>query len=476
MPSTFIQSLLAIASLSSVVLAAPAYPVIQARSTPGSKHVIANLFQWNWDSVAKECAWLGKNGYGFVQVSPASEHIQGAQWWTDYQVVSYKLQSKRGNADQFRNMVNACKTAGVGVIVDIVWNHMAGIDGGVGVAGSSFSHYNYPGIYDKNDFHYCGTPGNDIQNWSDRTQVQTCELSNLADLKTEASKVRNTLLTHTNSLIDLGVAGFRVDASKHIPTTDIKYLLAKVKKQGLYYTHEVVYEGGAGVTSSEYIAYGDVQEFRYTTLLSNAFNSGNIAQLQGLKDKGWLPSDKANVFVVNHDRERGGYLSYKSPSKRYTLAHVFSLAYPYGTPTVFSGYSFSNNDDGAPNGNYGTCNDNGSGANGWQCQHRWAAIAGMVNFYNKVGSNPLKNWKQGDNNQIAFGRGNVGYVIINNSDNKWKTTFTTGLPDGKYCDVITGKKSGSSCTGKIVTVKGGKLTNYGVGQHNSVAIHTGAKL
>ncbi|KAG8910955.1 hypothetical protein FRC01_006022, partial [Tulasnella sp. 417] len=67
MQSTLLHSLLAAASFSSVALAAPAYDVIQARSTPGSKHVIANLFQWNWDSVAQECAWLGKNGYGFVQ-------------------------------------------------------------------------------------------------------------------------------------------------------------------------------------------------------------------------------------------------------------------------------------------------------------------------------------------------------------------------------------------------------------------------
>ncbi|KAG8965896.1 hypothetical protein FRB90_011029, partial [Tulasnella sp. 427] len=117
MPSTVLHSLLAAASLSSVAFAAPAYDVIQARSTPGTKHVIANLFQWNWNSVAQECAWLGQNGYGFVQVSPTNEHIQGSQWWTDYQVVSYKLQSKRGSAAEFSNMVKTCKNAGVGVIV-----------------------------------------------------------------------------------------------------------------------------------------------------------------------------------------------------------------------------------------------------------------------------------------------------------------------------------------------------------------------
>jgi len=55
-------------------------------------------------------------GYGYVQVNPVSEHIVGSQWWTDYQVVSYKLQSKRGSRDQYQNMVNTCHEAGVKVI------------------------------------------------------------------------------------------------------------------------------------------------------------------------------------------------------------------------------------------------------------------------------------------------------------------------------------------------------------------------
>lgn len=75
------------------------------------------------------------------------EHIQGSQWWTDYQAVSYTIQSKRGNRSQFQNMVNKCHSAGVKVIVDVIFNHMAGIDGGVGVAGSSFNHYNYGNLY-----------------------------------------------------------------------------------------------------------------------------------------------------------------------------------------------------------------------------------------------------------------------------------------------------------------------------------------
>jgi hypothetical protein len=87
-----------------------------------TKNVIIQMFEWTWDSVAAECTnFIGPAGYGFVQgktlfggcvearryscyflVSPPQEHIAGAQWWTDYQPVSYILTSKRGNRAQFQ--------------------------------------------------------------------------------------------------------------------------------------------------------------------------------------------------------------------------------------------------------------------------------------------------------------------------------------------------------------------------------------
>ena len=50
-------------------------------------------------------------------MSPPQEHIQGDEWWTDYQPVSYILTSKRGDRTQFANMITTCHDAGVGVIV-----------------------------------------------------------------------------------------------------------------------------------------------------------------------------------------------------------------------------------------------------------------------------------------------------------------------------------------------------------------------
>ncbi|KAJ6476448.1 glycoside hydrolase [Mycena vitilis] len=448
--------------------------MLQSRAPSGSKTVIIQMFEWTWASVAAECTnFIGPAGYGFVQVSPPQEHVQGAQWWTDYQPVSYILTSKRGNEAQFQSMVSTCHAAGVKVIADTLFNHMAGSDSGTGVAGSSFTHYNYPGIYQTQDFHHCGLePGDDIVNYDNRVEVQTCELVNLADLGTDTDYVRGILAAYGNHLLSLGVDGMRLDAAKHMPATDIANILSRLTSKP-YITQEVIWGSGEPIQPSEYVGNGDVQEFRYTTALKNAFSGGGISSLQNLDSQGWVAGTQANVFVANHDTERNGNsLNINSPSNTYITSTIFSLAHPYGTPTVLSSYTFGTTDDGAPNGGAGSCSATG-GANGWLCQHRFVAVAGMVGFRNQVGSAAITNWVAPQAQQIAFGRGSAGFVAINNADSAWSATFTTSLPDGAYCDVISGKSSGGACTGSGFTVASGKFTAT-VPARSAVAIHTGA--
>ncbi|KAG9084876.1 hypothetical protein FRC06_003852 [Ceratobasidium sp. 370] len=437
-----------------------------------SNKAIIQMFGWNWKSIAAECeSFLNSAGVGFVQVNPPQEHLSGSQWWLDYQAVSYQLVSKRGSRQDFAEMIGRCHKAGVKIIVDTIWNHMAGVDSGTGTAGTQFTHYNYPGLYSNNDFHHCGTPGEDIQNWGDRNQFQNCELSNLADLNTASPSVQTKLAKFTNDMLSLGVDGLRLDAAKHIAKSEVQAIVGKLSRSPDYITQEIVDTDGS--IGGEYIDIGDVQEFRYPVALKAAFTGGGIASLNGIEKRGWLPSDKANVFVVNHDQERGGdHLRYKDGAI-YTLAHVFMLAYPYGTPTILSSFYFDNNDAGAPNGAYGACSGN-QGAKGWICQHRWAAIAGMIKFYNKVGTQGVNNWVQGSKDQIAFGRGTSGFVVINNADSPWTKTFKTVLTSATYCDILTGKKSGSSCTGGKVTISNGSF-KVTVPARSAVAYYTAAK-
>lgn len=47
---------------------------------------------------------------------------------------------------------------------------------------------------------------------------------------------------------------------------------------------------------------------------------------------------------------------------------------------------------------------------GWVCEHRWRQIYNMVRFRNTAQFQPVQNWWDNGNNQIAFSRGNKGKV------------------------------------------------------------------
>lgn len=60
------------------------------------------------------------------------------------------------------------------------------------------------------------------------TQVRDCKLTSLLDLALEKDYVRSTIADYMNHLIDMGVAGFRIDAAKHMWPGDISAFLAKL--------------------------------------------------------------------------------------------------------------------------------------------------------------------------------------------------------------------------------------------------------
>ena len=55
----------------------------------------------------------------------------------------------------------------------------------------------------------------------------------------------------------------------------------------------------------------------------------------------------------------------------------------------------------------------GSCGNGWVCEHRWEAVAGMVGFAKATRDQAAEDfWSEG--NQAAWRRGNNGFVAISN--------------------------------------------------------------
>ncbi|MFD4263605.1 carbohydrate-binding module family 20 domain-containing protein [Streptomyces sp. NPDC058534] len=449
---------LALAAAAAGSLLATAAPAQAA--PPGDKDVTAVMFEWKFSSVAKACTdTLGPAGYGFVQVSPPQEHIQGGQWWTSYQPVSYRIAGRLGDRGQFESMVDTCHAAGVKVVADAVINHMSA-GNGTGTGGSAYTKYAYPGLYASSDFDNCTSQINDYRN---RFNVQECELVGLADLDTGEDHVRGRIAAYLNDLLSLGVDGFRIDAAKHMAAGDLANIKSRLSNPNVYWKHEAIHGAGEAVSPSEYLGTGDVQEFRYARDLRRVFLGENLANLRNFGEGwGYLPSDRSNVFVANHDTERGGdTLSYKDGAA-HTLAHVFMLAWPYGSPDVHSGYEFTDRDAGPPaGGQVDACY-----SDGWKCQHAWREISAMVALRNTARGQAVTDWWDNGGDRIAFGRGSKAYVALNHEGSSLTRTFQTSLAAGDYCDVQTGK-------GVTVDAAGRFTATLAAG--TAVALHVNAR-
>ena len=362
-------------------------------------------------------------------------------------------------------MINRCNAAGVRIYADAIPNHMCGGGGdGHGTGGTYFdAGYNlsFPGVpYGRNDFNddKCYTSSGNIENYGDANQVRNCRLVNLVDLDQGSDYVRGKIGGYLGDLVGLGVAGFRVDACKHMWPGDLEIIfrnMPDVQWGGRpFIAQEVIDQGGEPITAGEYTGIGRVTEFKYCLNVGN-----NVYSMQHLETLGpnWgmMGPMSALVFINNHDNQRGhgggGHVvTFKEPWELKLLT-VFMMAHDYGEPRVMSSYDFWDGDQGPPQSAPGP----GCG-NGWICEHRWNMIANMAMFRGAVDGTGVQYWTNGGNNQIAFSRGNKGFVAINGGDGWWTGSVQTGMPDGEYCDLMQGDPTGSGCTGPTITVSGGR--------------------
>jgi len=428
--------------------------------------VFVHLFEWSWNDITGECITrLGPKGYKAVQVSPPQEDIPGAQWWTRYQPVSYNIATSRsGTGAEFITMVNSCKAAGVDVYVDAVINHMTA-GSGTGSNGTAYTKYNYPGLYTQSDFH---SPCS-VSNYQNAANVQDCELVGLADLYTGSASVRQKIAGYLVGLARLGVAGLRLDAAKHIQPVELNAILARVDQtlaaEGRplpYYFAEVIDYGGEAVKARDYFGLGyssggasDITEFKFRGVGDKFLGTGGqyLAQLNPngsagnqFSESAWsiMPSDKAVVFLENHDTQRSGGISYRDGAI-YRLANIWMLAQPYGYPSVMSSYAFDRTtqpgrDAGPPATAPGCAASLEVATIGqWVCEHRDPVIANMIAFRRAVAGTPQTNWWDNGANAIAFSRGNMGFVAINGATSQFSyPSLPTGLAPGNYCDVLKG--------------------------------------
>ncbi|XP_031439751.1 alpha-amylase-like isoform X5 [Clupea harengus] len=458
---------------------------------------IVHLFEWPWRDIAEECEnYLAPNGFAAVQISPPSENVVVTQpwrpWWERYQPISYKLCSRSGTEQELRDMISRCNKVGVKIYADVVINHMCSASAGEGRRSTCGSYFNareeeFPSVpYSASHFNddKCTTASGNIENYQDiyqltasAAQVRDCRLVGLLDLAHRKEHVRERVAGYMNTLVDMGVAGFRVDACKHMWPEDLKAIYGRLHNLNTewfpegskpFVYQEVIDLGGEPIKASEYSRLGHVTEFKYGAKLGSVIRRWNGDKLADLKTWGesWglMPSDQALVFVDNHDNQRGhgaggaSILTFWEP-RMYKMAVAFMLAHPYGVTRLMSSYRWDrslvegrvggscqdqNDWMGPPSYPDGSTkpvpiNPDGSCGEGWVCEHRWHQISTL------------------------------------------DALLQTGMPAGSYCDVISGQRTaaGMGCTGKRITVgEDGRahFTIKATEQDPFVAIHAGSKL
>ncbi|XP_056155230.1 alpha-amylase-like [Lampris incognitus] len=485
---------------------------------------IVHLFEWRWSDVAQECErYLAPGGFDGVQISPPTENIVVTSpprpWWERYQPVSYDLCSRSGTEQELRDMICRCNNVGVKIYADVVINHMCSAGAAAGSRSTCGSYFNagageFPSVpYSACHFNddKCFTRSGNIESYQDIHQVRNCRLVGLRDLAHDQEHVRGRVAGYMNKLLDMGVAGFRVDASKHMWPEDLKAIYSRLHNLNTtwfpegsrpFIYQEVIDLGGEPIKGSEYFGLGLVTEFKYGAKLGSVIRKLGGQKLSDLKswgeDCGLMPSEKALAFIDNHDNQRGhgaggdAIITFWEP-RMYQMAVAFMLAHPYGRARVMSSYRWDrrlvkgkdeNDWMGPPSLPDGSTKpvsirSDGSCGDGWVCEHRWPPIRNMVVFRGVTAGEPLCNWWDNGGSQIAFGRGGRGFIVINNDDCLLDVSLQTGLPGGTYCDIISGQREGGGCSGKRVVVDDDGKAHFTI--HPSdllpiMAIHTDAKL
>lgn len=504
--------------------------VTQPRVAATDVTVVA--FQQSWNTVAAECTNIyGPSGVKYVQISPPAESVIGTEWWTVYQPVSYRLESRFGTQAELERMIKTCNAAGVQVVADVELNNttdssVSWVDDQVGVAGTSYNgtYGRYPafasadaavesGLYRykdngnnhqygiaTKDFHDCSTNVKDFRDVEPES-IWNCRQETRWDLNTSNERVQQIQADYLYRLWQLGVRGFRVSSAKFMNPADIAAIKAKlVGKIGaaegsqLRFTQEVVYHQGeiAQIQADRYTRNGQVEEFRFAYDILAALN-GNASRLRTLTD-GFIDSSEATVFVANWNTVRGSETLAPESGARYELANAFMLANDYGEPMILSDYHFDNSTvDQEPQGTSDTrvpdvdmqaqCAASAGTASAawawgtWHCQPYWTSTRGMIEFHNAVHDAARTNWQQPSANNIGFARTeagqDVGFFALNNTLVASEVTYQTSLPDGDYCNVYATSKRNCAAEHRI-HVSDGELTTT-IPARGAVAIYGGAQ-
>ena len=412
---------------------------------------VLHCFNWSYNSIKENLPAIKAAGYTAVQTSPvtppkdynAGWTDQKGQWWKLYQPVSISVadgNSWLGTKAELKSMCQEAEKYGIKVIVDIVANHMADVDGSGNHAGNINSGVESEIRNNSSYWHLNGTWANDDNNRYNMTQGSIGQ----PDLNTSNSYIQQRYKNLLVELVKLGVDGFRFDAAKHIELpTDGNYGSqfwptvidgAKSAASGqLYFYGEIL--NGAGTAISNYTKYINITD-NYSgdcTLVSaNNRNASGLANSSYSKGAG---ADKTVLWVESHDTYMGesgtGGLKNTSGVSNDSVVKAWAIV---GSRANSTALFFAR-----PHANMGAASSDTT----WKSK----AVAEV---------NKFKNYFEGQSEYLASSgdvayneRGTTGVVISKLSGGGSVSLTANKMQNGTYTDQVSGNQ---------FTVSGGKIS------------------
>ena len=292
------------------------------------------LHAWDWkiSDIMSNLDEIQAANYKAIQISPlqpikgdeySAQNDPNKVWSLIYQPVGLCVADENenpiGDKYQLASLTSAAKAKGIDIIVDVIANHLA--EGSTPRTLDPQVRNYEKTIYDSPLIHTLGNVGGD-----DNTEyIVRGSLGGLPDLQTENSFVEARVISMLQEYIDLGVAGFRFDAAKHIETpTDGQYasdfwpdVIGAINTYGINSPKlgKAPYCYGEILTVGDYrdwngfTKYIDVTSDAYATDIRQAFNDNKE---EDVIHKGfWINqgADYAVLYAETHDNFVKGHTS-----------------------------------------------------------------------------------------------------------------------------------------------------------------------
>ncbi|MCH5229830.1 MAG: alpha-amylase [Muribaculaceae bacterium] len=420
---------------------------------------ILHVWSWNFPTIAENMAKIADSGYTMIQTSPVQESFQPegsgkkifddnyteGNWYFYYQPTDWKVGNYiLGSKEQMQQMLDSAAKYNIRVIVDVLPNHTA-----FDVDEVSDDFVNAVGGRDKL-YHSNGLQP--IRDYNDRLECTLWASGGLPDVNTENPAFQKYYMQFVNELLDMGVGGFRYDTAKHIGLPSDPVDVASGVKENDFWDVATGRKSVQGVKLAipydSLFVYGEVLQDRNVKEDEYADYFGQTASSYGHVLREALEKGSANgydlinwhhssapeyltTWVESHDTYANAHESAHLTDDQIRTGWVFLTARQNGTPLFFS----------RPMGSTRTAywGDNVLGARGNDEFFHPEVVA--VNKFRKEMSGQPENIQISDNGEVlVVNRGKKGAAISNIANIANFVNVPTGLPNGKYKDVVYGKE------------------------------------